>query len=75
MMIKCFPLKKRTNEAAGYTTRLVPATIRVSHELIASIAWLIVLSSKPSSYNTTSGLIIPPHEQCGTDVKSSSFKL
>ena len=37
----------------------------MSAALIASIAAASTASSSPSSYNTTSGLIVPPHSHCG----------
>lgn len=43
---KCFPLKYLIKPAAGYTTRLVPATIRQSADEIAATAPFIVLVSR-----------------------------
>lgn len=59
--IKFLPLKYLINPAAGYTTREVPPIIKVSQLEINLMLSLIILSSRPSSYKTTSGLTIAPH--------------
>ena len=55
----CLPEKYLISPAAGYTVSEVPPIISISAFRICFIAPLTTLSSSPSSYRTTLGLIIP----------------